>query len=132
MIRIRGPDHTSRIDDPDVRRIVEERFDQVLNGDEYDPEIHGELIVAEEGDTAEALEEAMGVPVLTNPFDGHRYGHPDFAPACEVIEDHGHCYEMVVVLSDEGTGVILFVPKHTATDPELTAFCAAFAVPAVD
>ena len=40
MIRIRGPDAAGRIGDPVVRRLVEERFEQVLNGDEYDPEIH--------------------------------------------------------------------------------------------
>ena len=50
MIRIRGPDEARSISDPDIRRLVEERFDQVLNGHEYDPEIHGEMIVVEPGD----------------------------------------------------------------------------------
>jgi len=53
-------------------------------------------------------------------------------PACEVIEDHGHCHEMVFVLSDEGTGVILFVPKQPGIDPELLSMCAAFAVPSIN
>ena len=46
---------------------------QLGDGEPYDPQAHGELYVAEEGDTAEALEAATGVFIITNPFDGLRY-----------------------------------------------------------
>ena len=132
MLFIRGPDEICRIDDPDLRQLIERRLAEICNGEPHDRDVHGEMIVVDVGDGAGDLERVVGFPILTNPFDGHHYGHPDFVPACEVIEDHGHCHEMVFVLSDEGTGVILFVPKHPSIDPELTAFCTAFAVPAID
>ena len=47
MIIIRGPDQTRRIDDPDVRRLVERRFVEVCAGEPYAPEVDGEMIVAE-------------------------------------------------------------------------------------
>jgi len=132
MLFIRGPDQLRRIDDPDLRQLVERRCAEICNGEPYDRDVHGDMIVVDVGDGADDLESAVGFPVLTNPFDGHHYGHPDFVPACEVIEDHGHCHEMVFVLSDEGTGVILFVPKRPGVHRELLSMLAAFAVPAVD
>jgi len=132
MIRIRGPDEVRRIDDPDLRQLVERRLAEIRNGEPHDRDAHGEMIVVDVGDGTDDLESVVGFPVLTNPFDGHHYGHPDFVPACEVIEDHGHCHEMVFVLSDEGTGVILFVPKRPGFDPELLSMCAEFAVPSID
>jgi len=66
---------------------------------------------------------------------GFAYGsYPDaeFTPATEVIEDHGSCYELVFVFTDEGSGLELFVSKTEGMDPELLAMCAAHAVPAVE
>lgn len=130
MIRIRGPDQVRRIDDPDIRRLVEQRFAEICNGEPYDPEIHGEMIVVEPGDTLASLEGKSGCPIQTNPFDDVRYGDPDFAPVFEALEDHAGCYEMVFVLSDNGSGVILFIPKLPGIDAELLALCARYAVPA--
>jgi hypothetical protein len=132
MIRIRGPTDLSSIADPELRNLVQLRLAQLSDGEPYDRDVHGEMIVVDVGDGTDDLESVVGFPVLTNPFDGHHYGHPDFVPACEVIEDHGHCHEMVFVLSDEGTGVILFVPKKLGIDPELLSMCAAFAVPSIN
>ena len=129
MIFIRGPDQASRIEDPDIRRLVSLRMSQLGNGEPYNPQAHGEMYVTENGDTVEALEEATGVPIVTNPFDGLRYGHPDFTPVAEFIESHSTCYELAFQLSDE-SAVAIFIPKHPSIDPELTAFCATFAVPA--
>jgi hypothetical protein len=131
MLVVRGPALAVPVDDPNVRRLIERRLFEICNGGIYDPELHGEVIVAEPGDDAGVIEKTIDFPLLTNPFDHYRYGHPDFVPICEVIEDHGCCYEMVVVLNDDGTGLILFVPKQPGIDPELLSMCAAFSVPAV-
>ena len=128
MIFIRGPDQACRIDDPDIRRLVEERFDQVLNGDEYDREIHGEMIVVEPGDTLESLEEETGLPIATNPFDDCRFPYPDFAPAAEFIDEHAPCFEALYLFSDDGAGTSLFIPKAPGIDADLLALCARFAV----
>ena len=131
MISIRGPTDLSLIEDRELRSLISLRMSQLGEGEPYDPQAHGEMYVAEEGDTAEALEMATGVFIITNPFDGLRYGHTDFVPACEFIEEHPACFELGFVMSDE-SAVAIFVPKHSSIDPELTAFCTAFAVPAVD
>ena len=127
MLFIRGPDEARRIADPGVRRLVEERFAQVLAGEPYDPGIHGEMIVVEAGDTLSALEAESGCPIATNPFDECRFPDPDFVPVCEYLEEHPRCYEMMFLFSDDGAGVNFFVPKH-GTDADVLALCARYAV----
>ena len=129
MIRIRGPDQARRISDPDIRQLVEQRFAEVCNGEPYDPDVHGEMIVVEPGDTLQALERESGVPIATNPFDDSRFPDPDFVPVCEYLEEHSRCYEALFLFSDDGAGVNVFVPKQ-GTDAEILDFCARFAVPA--
>jgi hypothetical protein len=97
--------------------------------DSYDFDRHGELYVADPTDTAESLEAAIGIFLTTNPFDGLHFGHPDFAPSFEFLEEHATCFEIGFVLSDEGA-VAIFVPKHSSIDPELIRFCDNYAVPA--
>ncbi|VVN17084.1 hypothetical protein PS647_04157 [Pseudomonas fluorescens] len=75
------------------------------------------FIVFEECDTVENLDASLGFPVMANRFDGCRYGEPSFSPSWEVIEEHINWFELVYVLSDDGFGVVVFVPKHA--DPEL-------------
>ena len=132
MIRIRGPDQARRIDDPAIRRLVEQRFIDVCNGEPYDYDTHGEMIVVETGDTVDALEKQSGCSIVSNPFDDARYGEPDFAPVCEALEEHAGCYEMVFIFTDDGFGISFFIPKHPGIDAELLAMCAQFAGPMPD
>jgi hypothetical protein len=132
MIVIRGPDEVSRIVDSDMRRLVDRRFAEVCNGEPYDVDVHGEMIVVEPGDTLASLERESGVPIASNPFDDCRYPDPEFVPASEYIGVHSHCYEIVILFSDDGAGVNFFIPKSPGIDVELLALCAKFAEPAFD
>ena len=127
MIRIRGPDEARRIRDADIRKFVERRFAEVCNGEAYDPDVHGEMIVVEPGDTLAVLEGQSGVPIAGNPFDDSRFPDPDFVPVCEYLEDHSQCYEMMFLFSDEGAGINFFIPKQ-GSDADLLELCARFAV----
>ena len=127
MIRIRGPDQARRISDPDIRQLVEQRIAEVCNGEPYDSDVHGEMIVVEPGDTLQSLERDSGVAIASNPFDESRYPDTDFVPVCEYLEEHSRCFEMMCLFSDDGAGVNFFVPKRGA-DAEILAFCARFAV----
>ena len=127
MIRIRGPDQARRIDDPDMCRLVQQRFAEVCNGEPYDRDGHGEMIVVEPGDTLASLEWESGVPIASNPFDESRFPDPDFVPVCEYLEERSHCYEMMFLFSDDGAGINFFVPKQ-GTDADLLELCARFAV----
>jgi len=129
VIRIRGPDQTQHIDDACIRELVQRRFTEVCDGEAYDAETHGEMILVERGDTLIALERETGCWIATNPFDESRFPDPDFVPVCEYLEEHARCYELTFLASDDGAGVCLFVPKFEAIDSDVLAFCAVFAIP---
>lgn len=94
--------------DPRLRRLLEERRDQLLSDTGGDYEL-GELarfIVVEPHDTIADIEAAAGYPVVTT-------------PAFEWVADHGNYFEAVTVLADDGFGVVLFVPDSEGVDPVL-------------
>jgi len=128
MIRIRGPDQVRRINDPDIRRLVERRFAEVCNGEPYDPDVHGEMIVVQPGDTLTSLERDSGVAIASNPFDDVRFPDPDYTPVCEYLEEHSQCFEMMFLFSDDGAGINFFVPKSPGIDADLLELCARFSV----
>ena len=132
MFLLRGPEHAFRVADPGIRRLVELRFSQVCDGEPYDPDRHGFMVVVEPGDGVESLERESGCPILHDTFFEVRFGHPDFTPAAEVIEKHTACYELLYVGNDDGFGITVIVPKADGIDPELLAMCEAHAVPAAE
>jgi hypothetical protein len=124
MLVITDPSSLSKVSEPDVRRLIEQRMD------EYGSDAGlATFIVVEPGDPLDAVNAQLGFSILGNRFDGRRYGDPDFAPSFEVLEEHPGCYEMVFVLADYGDGVIVLVPKGDGADPRLLALCADYAVP---
>ena len=82
------------------------------------------LIVFEQGDAPADLDAALGFPVMTNRFDGIHFGDPDFQPCWEIIDRHTHWFEWVYVLSDDGAGVVVFMPVDADNDliPMLTRY----------
>ena len=130
MLVLRSPEHAFRVADPLIRRLVELRFSQITEGEPYECDRHGYMVVVEPGDTLEDLERVTGFALLEDAFGEFRYGDPDFTPAAEVIEEHGGvCYEIAYVLNDDGYAVALVVPKSDGVDPELLAMCEEHAVP---
>lgn len=128
MIRIRGPTSLLLIPNLALRELVELRMSQLADGEPYDPDRHGELWVVQEADTAEAVEEAADVFLITNPIDGSRFGEPEFTPSFEFAEHHAsELFELLFVLSDAGAVAIFISPT---ADPELIRYCETYAVPA--
>ena len=124
MLVINDPSSLSQLNDPAVRALIARRMDEY--GSDADL---ATFIVVEAGDPLESLEAPLGFSVLSNRFDGKRYGDPDFSPSFEVLEEHPGCYEMVFVLADYGDGVLVFVPKNDGVDGRLLSLCAAYATP---
>ena len=118
MLILKDPPQLNRIND---LKLITLRLTQLA------PTFPHQMIIVEPGDTIEDLETITGCPILTNPFDDIRYPDPDFVPCCEVLVDHGGCYEMVFIFSDGDDSVSLFIPK-TGVDEELLSKCAQFAV----
>jgi hypothetical protein len=130
MLILNNPILVDRIPDLVIRELVRLRFSEICAGEPYDYDLHGYMVVVEPGDSAAALEQEVGFPLLNNPFDGARYGEPDFTPSFEALEEHAGCYEMVFIFNDEGFGVGIFIPKQPGVDGDLLAMCAEYAVPA--
>ena len=75
--------------------------------------------VPDPGETIQQLVEALGTDLQT--VDG--------SPLWEFIEEHPTCYEFVIVMSDDGFGAEVFIPK-TEMDADLLALCQLHATPA--
>lgn len=130
MLVIRNLQGASHVRIPELRQLIEQRFADLCNGDEYDEDLHGFLFVIEPGDCLDDIEAECGCPVLGSPFDNVRYGDAGFSPAFEVLEEHGCCFEMVFVPGDGDFGIVIFIPKTDGIDADLVAFCQKYATPA--
>ena len=130
MLVLRDPSVASSIPDNDVRELVEQRFEDICDGEEYEPELHGFMIVVEAGDSVEALEEESGCAILRSYIGNAHYGDSEFRPVFECLEEHDACYEMVFVPGDGDFGIVIFIPSLEGIDPDLLAMCAAYAEPA--
>lgn len=124
MLILNAPALASRILDPAIRGLVNQRFSEICAGEPNDYDRHGYMIVVEPGDSVAALEEEICYPIL------HLDGEPDFTPCFEALEEHARCYEMIFIFNDEGFCIAIFIPKHPGIDAELLAMCAEYAAPA--
>ena len=116
-----SPSSFESITDPDILKLVKLRHVQL--GDE----LFGSVIIVEAGDTISDIEKEIGFSILTNLFDDVRYPDPDYIPSCEALEDHGGCYEMLILFSDGDDAIEIFIPK-VGVDPLLLSMCSQFAV----
>ncbi len=130
MLVLRDPSKVFAITDPQLRDLIEQRFEDVCDGEDFDPDLHGCMIVVEPGDGVETLEVESGCPILRSYIGNARYGDPEFKPVFECLEEHAFCYEMVFVPGDGDFGIVIFIPKQDGIDPELLAMCAEYAEPA--
>lgn len=106
-----------------VRALLRLRFHQLSDNGVLDAERQGYFVVAEAGDTVEALEAATGCPIFGNWVDECRYGDPDFSPGFEWLVETGGCYEVVFITNDDGYAITLLVFDTPGIDPDLIAFC---------
>ena len=120
MILIKQSSDIPTINHSEIKSLIKLRSEQL------GPEFFG--ILVEVGDTISSLESVCLCPILSNPLNDAVYGDEDFVPLSEFIEDHGFCYEMVFLFSDDDPGTALFIPKSSGIDPVLLSLCAAFCV----
>ena len=98
---------------------------QTLSNQKYvEFTVDAQFILVESFDSIEALEQSTGCPIITSWFSDAVYPHEDFAPSFEFIEEHHDFYEMVFVLTDDNT-TVLIVPK-SGSDPLLLTMCQEF------
>ncbi|RYH69870.1 MAG: hypothetical protein EON54_02030 [Alcaligenaceae bacterium] len=125
MIVLRDPRDASAIEHAEIRTLSQRRFEMLAP---YDPETMGYFIVAEPSDTVAAVNGQLGFDILSNRRDGIRFDQPGFNTSFEMLEEHRSCYEIVIVMRDDGFGVEVFVPKLPGIDSDLLAMCSMHAV----
>jgi hypothetical protein len=86
--------------------------------------VDARFILVEPHDTVDDLEMSSGCPIISSWFSDAIYPHEDFAPSFEFIEEHHDFYEMVFVLTDDNT-TVLIVPK-SGSDQLLLTMCQEF------
>ncbi len=89
--------------------------------------LHG-FVLVEPGDSVAALEQVLGLCIVTSLFGDVRYPDEDYVPSFEVIEDHGDGYEMVFITDDDTGSTVLFIPKSIGIDADLLSLYQAFVV----
>ena len=106
--------------DADIIALLVQRRDHLQ--EEYGCDL-GELahfVIVEPGDSIATIEESVGLALVTNVVDGRRYGDSGFTDNFEFVEFHpGGWIEAVQILSDDGFGIVLFVPNRPDIDATL-------------
>lgn len=116
--------------DPRVASLLSTHVDFVLQHEDYAVEDLFHAFIVEPGDTLHTIDEAMDGQFLTNYYSGKQYGQPGFKPCCETLEEYPSFFEMFFVLSDEGLGLAVIVPKLSTTNQKLLSLCSQFSTPA--
>ena len=121
MLKIHNRSQLNIIIDLEILKLITLRLTQL------DPNLPTQMIIMEPGDSLSDIEKEIGFSILINLFDDIIYPDPDFVPSCEALEDHGGCYEMLILFSDGDDAIEIFIPK-TGVDPLLLSMCSQFAV----
>ncbi len=126
MILISGS--TPEVELPiELRSRIEERMACMAQGEPFDPDLHGQIVVVEEGDSLDAISSAVGFDILANAVTGVRFGEPGHEPSFELCAESSSCYELVFIFGDGDDGIVIFIPKGVGIDPELLAYCQTYA-----
>lgn len=97
--------------DPNLKALLALRRDQLVDEPNIDLRDLAHLIIAQPGDTLDLIEREAGVPL------GEGGGSN-----LEWVQLHdGGWLETVIVLTDDGFGIALFVPDRTDIDRSLLA-----------
>ena len=97
----------AQLKDPDLRALIAQRAKSLLN--DFDDMALRELVtflVVEPGDSLADLEGQLGTT--------------DALP--ELVEEHPGYFELVFVISDDGFGIEVFIPKDLTTFTTFPAF----------
>lgn len=122
MLLIRQSEATVQIQDRGIRQWVEDQY-QVLReyGSQWLPDELGWFAVWGEGDDPYDKGLFLGVRnLLQSPYD------PNIS--FEIVEDQGHFYEVVILLSDL-LSVAVLIPKGLTLQPEMNRILAQWISP---
>jgi hypothetical protein len=116
-----------------VRSLLTARFAELSQDEPYDPAVNGFFMVVEAGDAISDIDRVTGCPLQGNRYSTARMGDAGFLPDWECLTFHPGrdgspgCFEMVFVISDDGYGVVIFIPDQPDIDPLLSSLCHTYA-----
>lgn len=90
--------------------LIGRRIEELAEYEEDDLSSLIKILVLEPSDALTDVDAELGFSLLDRP--------------CDVAESHLDWYELTLVLSDDGFGVVIYVPKHPDAAPLLLAYCA--------
>ncbi len=122
MLLIRQIEATVQILDTDMRQWVEHQFRTLQGyGTQWQPDELGWFAVWGEGDDPYDKGLFLGVRnLLQSPYDP--------TVSFEIVEDHGHFYTVIVLLSDL-LSVAVLIPKELNLKPEMNTRLAQWSSP---
>ena len=94
---------------PSIAPFLSSRLDDLAEYDDIELDQLVNIVVGELGDKLDDLSAALGFRAQDRPVD--------------VIEAHPGWFELTYVLSDDGFGVVVYVPDDPAIDPRLLSRC---------
>ena len=114
----------------ELRQHILEVISKITDGAAYDPSIYGHFVLVEVGDSIAEIETKTGCQLIHGLTNDSRFGDSEFQPSFEWLVEHTSFYEAVFIISDDGYGVDLLIPKLLGIDDDLLAICVKYAVPA--
>ena len=123
MIVVHDHSNIDQIRNIAIKDLIQKRIDFLTELDAADL---CNILVVEGSDTLESLSAQLTFNILCNRFTGIRFDQEGFTPSFEFIEEFPSCFDMVFVLSDDGFGVELFVPKEEGINSKLIEMCRTF------
>lgn len=118
--------------DPELRHLLALRIQSLEAFDDLPDDLAYllQVVVLESGDSVADMFGHLGLCPDHLALPCPDPALPDFCPAWEVIEAYGHWFELTFVLSDDGSGMVVFVPD--TADAELLEMCRRYALPAAN
>jgi len=109
-----------------VRAVVRQHINS-LNAQGFDPGEIMSVYVIESADAFDSIQGVLGFSLLTNRHTGVRFDSEGVAPYWEQFIEHDGWFELVCVLSDDGVGCVVLIPRN-AQDTNLLSMCQQYAI----
>lgn len=106
-------DASAVLEGNEVHALLEAHVERLAEYADFDLTDLAMFAIVMPGDTLEGIEEELGRALIN---DAGVFIEPP-----EIIQRHTDWFELAFILSDDGFGLVLFVPINSATDARLMA-----------
>ncbi|MBL8484477.1 MAG: hypothetical protein JNJ60_19945 [Rhodocyclaceae bacterium] len=129
------PRQIASLDDRPLQALLAQRFDEVSDGEAFDPSRMARFVIVEPGDPLPEIEARSGALLTQAVLDDVAYPEPSSSPSFEVLQCHdldGLVYEYVEIISEGEFAIALFIRERPGVDELVMCFCRECAQPVAD